>query len=231
MESSNIFPTFLQVNASLLNRRGTPAIAISSIPETKNSGEQAESARKFEETVDERQRWLEPQVRIAASLPLMVPFLPRWPLWVHAVLSVQSRSFLQDVNGVRSPPRLLESVEEEYSSMPHGETGESSVDLIPFQVLSWKPRARYFPHFATAEQCQSIIEMAKSGLSPSTLVLRKGETEESTKGIRTSSYFIGNSSGTFISASEDKTGILDFIERKIAKATMIPRNHGEVCFL
>ena len=87
MESSNIFPTFLEVNASLLNRRGTPAIAISSIPETKNSGEQAESARKFEETVDERQRWLEPQVRIAASLPLMVPFLPRWPLWVHAVLS------------------------------------------------------------------------------------------------------------------------------------------------
>ncbi|RVW72412.1 putative prolyl 4-hydroxylase 9 [Vitis vinifera] len=170
MESSNIFPTFLEVNASLLNRRGTPAIAISSIPETKNSGEQAESARKFEETVDERQRWLEPQVRIAASLPLM------------------------DVNGVRSPPRLLEWVEEEYSSMPHGETGESSVDLIPFQgvgeklavqVLSWKPRALYFPHFATAEQCQSIIEMAKSSLSPSTLVLRKGETEESTKGIRT----------------------------------------------
>ncbi|KAL6347084.1 hypothetical protein AAG906_012335 [Vitis piasezkii] len=109
----------------------------------------------------------------------------------------------------------------QYSSMLHGETGESSVDLIPFQVLSWKPRALYFPHFATAEQCQSIIEMAKSSLSPSTLVLRKGETEESTKGIRTSS-------GTFISASEDKTGILDFIERKIAKATMIPRNHGEV---
>ena len=43
--------------------------------------------------------------------------------------------------------------------------------------------------------------------------------------------FIGNSSGTFISASEDKTGILDFVERKIAKATMIPRSHGEVCFL
>lgn len=41
--------------------------------------------------------------------------------------------------------------------------------------------------------------------------------------------FIGNSSGTFISASEDRTGILEFIERKIAKATMIPRSHGEVC--
>ena len=43
--------------------------------------------------------------------------------------------------------------------------------------------------------------------------------------------FIGNSSGTFVSASEDNTGILDFVERKIAKATMIPRSHGEVCFL
>ena len=38
----------------------------------------------------------------------------------------------------------------------------------------------------------------------------------------------GNSSGTFISGSEDKTGVLDFIERKIAKATMIPQSHGEV---
>lgn len=130
-----------------------------------------------------------------------------------------SMLFSQDVNGVRSQPRLLESVEE-YSPMPHGETGESSVDLIPFQVLSWKPRALYFPRFATAEQCQSIIEMAKSHLRPSTLALRQGETDESTKGTRTSS-------GTFISASEDKTGTLDFVERKIAKATMIPRSHGE----
>ncbi|RVW61458.1 putative prolyl 4-hydroxylase 9 [Vitis vinifera] len=38
---------------------------------------------------------------------------------------------------------------------------------------------------------------------------------------------LGVCSGTFISASEDKTGILDFVERKIAKATMIPRSHGE----
>lgn len=39
-----------------------------------------------------------------------------------------------------------------------------------------------------------------------------------------------SSSGTFISASEDKTGILDLIEEKIAKATMIPKTHGEVMF-
>ncbi|KAK9286915.1 hypothetical protein L1049_015322 [Liquidambar formosana] len=88
------------------------------------------------------------------------------------------------------------------------------------QVLSWKPRALYFPKFATAEQCQSIIEMAKLTLKPSTLALRKGETAKSTEGTRTSS-------GTFISASEDRTGILDLIEKKIARVTMIPKNHGE----
>ncbi|KAJ9705201.1 hypothetical protein PVL29_003321 [Vitis rotundifolia] len=145
MELSNIFPTFLQVNESLLNRRGTPAIAISSIPETKNSGEQADSARKFEETVDEtqRQRWLEPQVRIAASLFLSWSFF-------FLVGLFGSMLFSQDVNGVRSPPRLLESVEEEYNSMPHGETAESSVDLIPFQVfniLRYEIGQRYNSHY------------------------------------------------------------------------------------
>ncbi|XP_057960484.1 probable prolyl 4-hydroxylase 9 [Malania oleifera] len=127
----------------------------------------------------------------------------------------------QDVPGVRRP-RMLESVDEEidFDLLPNGETGESSISRIPFQVLSWKPRALYFPNFATAEQCKSIIEMATVNLTPSTLALRKGETEENTKGIRTSS-------GTFISASEDKTGILQNVEEKIAKVTMIPRINGE----
>ncbi|PKI71367.1 hypothetical protein CRG98_008226 [Punica granatum] len=104
--------------------------------------------------------------------------------------------------------------------MQHGETGEPSVGSIPFQVLSWKPRALYFPNFATAEQCQAIVKMAKAHLKPSLLALREGETTENTEGIRTSS-------GTFISASEDQTGTLDYIERKIARVTMIPRTHGE----
>ncbi|PSS02655.1 Prolyl 4-hydroxylase [Actinidia chinensis var. chinensis] len=126
----------------------------------------------------------------------------------------------QDLPSVQSRPRILESVEERDDSMPHGETGEPRVVSIPFQVLSWKPRALYFPNFATSEQCKSIIEMSRSKLKPSTLALRKGETAESTKGIRTSS-------GTFISAQEDKTGSLEVVERKIARATMIPRSHGE----
>ncbi|KAF8377621.1 hypothetical protein HHK36_031003 [Tetracentron sinense] len=92
----------------------------------------------------------------------------------------------QDISGIRPRPRLLELVDEEkYESMSHGETGESSIASIPFQVLSWKPRALYFPEFATVDQCKSIIKKAKLNLRPSTLALRKGETAENTKGIRT----------------------------------------------
>lgn len=36
--------------------------------------------------------------------------------------------------------------------------------------------------------------------------------------------------GTFLSASDDKSGTLDEIEEKIARATMLPRSHGEVLF-
>ncbi|XWS54704.1 hypothetical protein CRYUN_Cryun10bG0112400 [Craigia yunnanensis] len=135
-----------------------------------------------------------------------------------------STFFSQDVPIIKPRLRRLEVVhvegEEHRDPMPNGETGESSIESIPFQVLSWKPRAYYFPNFATAEQCEHVIELAKLNLKPSALALRKGETAESTKGTRTSS-------GTFISASEDETGTLDLIEKKIAKATSIPQSHGE----
>ncbi|XP_057542090.1 probable prolyl 4-hydroxylase 9 [Amaranthus tricolor] len=104
--------------------------------------------------------------------------------------------------------------------VPAGESGDDFISSIPFQVLSWRPRAVYFPNFATVEQCESIINMAKVQLRPSRLALRKGETMQNTQGVRTSS-------GMFISADEDKTGILDFIDEKISRATMIPREHGE----
>ncbi|KAL6573021.1 putative prolyl 4-hydroxylase 9 [Orobanche hederae] len=120
-------------------------------------------------------------------------------------------------------PRLMETAEEmriEFEALPHGDSGEESVETIPFQILSWNPRALYFPNFATAEQCQSIIEMAKARLKPSALALRPGETANNTEGIRTSS-------GMFMSASEDKTGLLAQIDAKIAKVTMIPWTHGE----
>ncbi|TKY70637.1 prolyl 4-hydroxylase 9 [Spatholobus suberectus] len=123
----------------------------------------------------------------------------------------------------RRRARLIEKStkdETEFHLLQAGESGDDSITLIPFQVLSWYPRALYFPNFAKVEQCESIIDMARGALKPSTVALRKGDTEENTKGIRTSS-------GLFISASEDETGILDAIEEKIAKATKIPRTHGE----
>ncbi|GMH14824.1 hypothetical protein Nepgr_016665 [Nepenthes gracilis] len=130
----------------------------------------------------------------------------------------------QEIPSVRKrSTRLLKSIDAEerkYEILSSGESGDDSITSIPFQVLSWRPRTVYFPKFATSEQCESIIDMAKQKLKPSNLALREGETEESTKGVRTSS-------GMFISAAEDKTGVLDFIEEKIARATMIPRKHGE----
>lgn len=119
----------------------------------------------------------------------------------------------------RTRARLLEK-STEYRLLQAGDSGDDSITSIPFQVLSWYPRAMYFPNFASAEQCESIIEIAKGRLTPSSVALRKGETEENTKGIRTSS-------GVFISSYEDKTGVLYAIEEKIAKATKIPRTHGE----
>ncbi|EPS70891.1 oxidoreductase, partial [Genlisea aurea] len=105
----------------------------------------------------------------------------------------------------------------------HGETGEEFVTSIPFQVLSWSPRAVYFPNFASPEQCRIIRQRAQRKMRPSSLALRKGETAESTKGIRTSS-------GAFLSALDDDTGVLELIEKKIARATMLPRSHGEANF-
>ncbi|XP_028767696.1 probable prolyl 4-hydroxylase 9 isoform X3 [Neltuma alba] len=132
--------------------------------------------------------------------------------------------FQQDLGDARprSGARILEEsvAKKDYDPLEHGKTGEDFVESIPFQVLSWRPRAVYFPNFTSAELCDRIIDMAKSKLQPSKLALRKGESAESTKGTRTSS-------GTFISASEDKTGILELIERKIARVTMLPRTHGE----
>ncbi|KAK9097216.1 hypothetical protein Sjap_022713 [Stephania japonica] len=128
-----------------------------------------------------------------------------------------------DISGSERPrSRILESVteEREFQAISYGETGESSVNSIRSQILSWKPRAIYFPGFASSKQCEKIMEIARKTLKPSTLALRKGETPENTKGIRTSS-------GTFLSSSEDKTGTLRLIEQKIAKATSLPMSHGE----
>ncbi|KAF5203774.1 Prolyl 4-hydroxylase [Thalictrum thalictroides] len=129
----------------------------------------------------------------------------------------------QNIAGTPTTSRILESEEHEekkHEPIPYGKSGDSFIHSISSQVLSWKPRAVYYPRFASAEQCETIIKLAKETLKPSTLALRKGETDENTKGVRTSS-------GTFLSASEDNSGVLELIEQKIARATLIPQSHGE----
>ncbi|KAF3658620.1 putative prolyl 4-hydroxylase 9 [Capsicum annuum] len=165
---------------------------------------------------------------INAEAKLPTPIVVKsedWDECASALVKLHVLRFINQQINLDAPnvrPRVLASVdlEKDFDPLPTGETGDNSLTSIPFQVLSWYPRALYFPNFASIEQCQSIIKIAKANLEPSSLALRKGETEETTNGIRTSS-------GTFISASEDKTGVLDLIEEKIAKATMIPKTHGE----
>ncbi|CAK8539656.1 unnamed protein product [Lathyrus sativus] len=99
-----------------------------------------------------------------------------------------------------------------------GESGDNFITSIPFQILSWKPRILYFPNFASAKECESIIDRAR--------VLRTSKSKMATvEGI---SDLRRTSSGMVISASEDKTGVLDIIEEKIARATKIPKAHGEI---
>ncbi|XP_044504060.1 probable prolyl 4-hydroxylase 9 isoform X2 [Mangifera indica] len=155
---------------------------------------------------------------LKTKLELPVAFLACLFFFLAGLLG--SSLVSQDSSLARPRSRILESVKDKYDLMPHGDSGDDSLTTIPFQILSWIPRALYFPNFATAEQCKRIINMAEPSLKPSTLALREGETEDNTKGIRTSS-------GMFISASEDQTGTLDDIEEKIARATMLPRIHGE----
>ncbi|KAM3260449.1 hypothetical protein ACQJBY_051608 [Aegilops geniculata] len=152
-----------------------------------------------------------PVVLLSCSLFFLAGFL-------GSLLFTQDPQGEEDVERPLRRERLMEAV---WPEMAYGESGEPAPSLIPYQILSWQPRALYFPQFATAEQCENVVKTAKARLRPSTLALRKGESEETTKGIRTSS-------GTFLSAEEDPTGALAEIETKIAKATMMPRSHGEV---
>jgi prolyl 4-hydroxylase len=52
-------------------------------------------------------------------------------------------------------------------------------------VLSFKPRALLFRNFAPPEKCDAIVALAEKQLAPSGLALRQGETDETTKDIRT----------------------------------------------
>jgi len=78
-----------------------------------------------------------------------------------------------------------------------------------------------FPNFIDEERSSAIIAMALGRLGPSGLALKPGETGESVKDVRTSQ-------GTFLTSRGDPSGVLKWIEERIAQVTGIPASHGEV---
>jgi hypothetical protein len=92
--------------------------------------------------------------------------------------------------------------------------------LVVQQVLSWKPRALLFPNFATKEKCEAIIALARRRLHPSALALRKGETVDSTKDIRTRWVPVALSAITWLTTHYHMSSWVTFCEK-----FNVPLNH------
>lgn len=101
-----------------------------------------------------------------------------------------------------------------------GSSGNDFYTIAPFQVLSWYPRTVLFPNFIDQKRINHIINLAEKKLTKSTVVLRKGETQEGTKHIRTSH-------GTFLDSGQDPDGVLSWLEDRIAQVTLFPVENGE----
>jgi len=101
-----------------------------------------------------------------------------------------------------------------------GPLGDEYLTELKFQLLSTSPRSVIYRNFASDADCDAIVEAAKTRLHKSGLALKKGETVENTKNIRTSS-------GTFLTSNMEKSGALKRVEEKMARATHIPASHGE----
>lgn len=107
-----------------------------------------------------------------------------------------------------------------YPPVPTGETGQPSYVVQPVQLLSLYPRAFLFPKFLDREKCKHVITLAEHRLGPSSLALKRGDSAENTRDVRTSQ-------GTFMGSGEDPDGVLRYVEEKIAVLTGIPSGHGE----
>ena len=103
-----------------------------------------------------------------------------------------------------------------------GGYGEQELHELPFQVLSWHPRAFLYPNFLSAAECEAVIALAQRQMAPSGLALTKEDmaTNRDTKNIRTSQ-------GTFLSSAQDKGGVLRAIEKRIAELVGVTVDHGE----
>ena len=89
------------------------------------------------------------------------------------------------------------------------------------QVISEKPRIVVFPNFIDRERTRAIIDEAAQHLRASRVALRKTDDAKSVSNVRTSS-------GTFMSSDNDPTGVLTWLDERIAAVTGIPKQHFEV---
>ncbi|KAI8470885.1 MAG: hypothetical protein J3K34DRAFT_458598 [Monoraphidium minutum] len=104
--------------------------------------------------------------------------------------------------------------------LPAAESGNGFYTVQPFQVLSWYPRIVVYPNFIDAPRADHVVAMARSKLRRSGLAWRPDEAPDDNQDTRTSS-------GTFLDATEDRAGVLAWLEEKIAAVTLLPASHGE----
>eukprot|EP01094_Clydonella_sp_ATCC50884_P026442 TRINITY_DN7251_c0_g1_i1.p1 TRINITY_DN7251_c0_g1~~TRINITY_DN7251_c0_g1_i1.p1 ORF type:complete len:291 (-),score=75.66 TRINITY_DN7251_c0_g1_i1:2-811(-) len=85
----------------------------------------------------------------------------------------------------------------------------------PIHVISWEPRVFLYKGFVSEEEADYLVSKAKPLLEPSRVVGKDGDILSD---VRTSS-------GTFMETNADP--IMMAIEERIAKWSMIPKEHGE----
>jgi hypothetical protein len=77
-----------------------------------------------------------------------------------------------------------------------------------------------YPNFVDPARCDAVVKLARTKLMASDVAWRPDEKPDPSQEMRTSD-------GAFLDASEDKDGVLAWLERKIAAVTMLPVSHGE----
>ena len=109
------------------------------------------------------------------------------------------------------------------SSSPAVVTAPSTAHTLTATIRTLSPsspRAFLWPGALSAAEADALIAVATPKLAPSTLALRPGETAEEKAGIRTSD-------GTFMSPTDDPSGVLARASALAATLTGIPSTHQE----
>ncbi|CAI8608972.1 unnamed protein product [Vicia faba] len=88
------------------------------------------------------------------------------------------------------------------------------------EIISWEPRAFFYHHFLTKDECEHLINIAKPNMRKSLVVEsdNNGTAHNVLSRVRTST-------GTFLKRGQDQ--IVRNIEKRIADFTFIPVEHGE----